>query len=112
MYSPRSGKRATTFAEGSKSCSRNLVKEAFDMAKKKDGGAKGIGRWVPIGMKTVTAEWKAVNPKDDNLIFLLDSASGQITVCGDTSGVRAGIGPGALVAPAPARRRRKARAAG
>jgi hypothetical protein len=67
------------------------------MAKKKagsdgKGGAKGIGRWVPIGMKPVTAEWKNINPSDEHLIFLLDSATGEITVCGDTSGVRAGVG--------------------
>ena len=79
------------------------------MAKKKDGAAKGIGRYLPIGMKPATAEWKAVNAQDENLIFLLDSTSGAITVCGDTSGVRAAIGPSGVVAPAPApARRRKA----
>ena len=82
------------------------------MAKKKDGSAKGIGRYVPIGMKPVTTGWKAVNPTDDNLIFLLDSTSGAITVCGDTSGVRTALGPVAIVARSPARKRRKtARAA-
>ena len=34
-------------------------------------------------MKPVTTGWKAVNPTDDNLIFLLDSTSGAITVCGE-----------------------------
>ena len=39
------------------------------MAKKKTGSdskgtAKGIGRWVPIGMKPATADWKNVNPRD------------------------------------------------
>ncbi|MDB5866859.1 MAG: hypothetical protein JWO70_4665 [Betaproteobacteria bacterium] len=63
------------------------------MAKKKEGaGSKGIGRWVPIGMTPATAAWKNVNRTDEHLIFLLDSASGEITVCGDTSGVRTGLG--------------------
>ena len=63
------------------------------MAKKKDGGgSKGIGRWAPIGMTPATAAWKNVNPSDEHLIFLLDTASGEITVCGDTSGVRASVG--------------------
>ena len=83
------------------------------MAKKKSGsagksGAKGIGRWVPIGMKPVTGDWKNVNPSDEHLIFLLDSASGEITVCGDTSGVRVGLGASAsarLVAPVAAARK-------
>jgi hypothetical protein len=53
------------------------------MAKKKDGGnTKGIGRWVPIGMKPATAEWKGVNAADEHLIFLLDSATGEITGSG------------------------------
>jgi hypothetical protein len=63
------------------------------MAKKKAGaGSKGIGRWVPIGMIPATAAWKDVNGADEHLIFLLDSASGEITVCGDASGVRTGLG--------------------
>jgi hypothetical protein len=81
------------------------------MAKKKDGGnAKHIGRWVPIGMKPATAEWKSVNPTDEHLIFLLDSSSGEITVCGDTSGVRARVGGSVqteLVTP-PRQKRTKA----
>ena len=86
------------------------------MAKKKAAsGGKGIGRWVPIGMKPATAEWKNVNPADEHLIFLLDSASGEITVCGDTSGVRTGLGPGAvssaLVTPARAKRKPAAKSA-
>ena len=82
------------------------------MAKKKDGGTKAIGRWVPIGMKPVTAEWKGVNAADEHLIFLLDSATGAITVCGDTSGVRAGLGAAASAAPlvaAPPRARKTGR---
>ena len=84
------------------------------MAKKKSGNdgksaAKGIGRWVPIGMKPGTADWKNVNPGDEHLIFLLDSATGEITVCGDTSGVRAGLGgsggSGAIVTPARPKRK-------
>jgi hypothetical protein len=78
------------------------------MAKKK-AGTKTIGRWVPIGMTAVSAAWKNVNPSDEHLIFLLDSATGEVTVCGDTSGVRAGLGASAqtaaLVAPAPPKRK-------
>jgi hypothetical protein len=77
------------------------------MAKKKDGGGtKGIGRWLPIGMKPVTTEWKNVNPTDAHLIFLLDSATGDITVCGDTSGIRAGVGGKPLVTPPQAKARK------
>ena len=61
------------------------------MAKKKES-VKGIGRWAPIGMTAATSAWKNVNPNDEHLIFLLDTATGEITVCGDASGVRAGIG--------------------
>lgn len=81
------------------------------MGKKKDtAGAKRIGRWAPIGITPVTESWKNVNSADGHLIFLLDTASGEISVCGDASGVRAGIGASggsALVTP-PQRRKRKA----
>ena len=71
------------------------------MAKKKDGaGAKGIGRWVPIGMKPAPAAWKSANAADEHVILLLDSASGEITLCGDTSGVRARLGRTGNAAPA------------
>jgi hypothetical protein len=83
------------------------------MAKKKAGaGSKGIGRWVPIGMTAASAAWKNVNPTDEHLIFLLDSATGEITVCGDTSGVRTGLGPSsqsALVTPARPKRKAASR---
>ena len=80
------------------------------MAKKKQSGStKSIGRWLPIGMKPATSAWKNVNPADEHLIFLVDSASGEITVCGDTSGVRAGLGgastSAALVTPPRAKRK-------
>ena len=78
------------------------------MAKKKES-TKGIGRWAAIGMAPATATWKNVNPGDEHLIFLLDTASGEITVCGDTSGVRAGLGGAAdkaLVTPARSKRKR------
>ena len=84
------------------------------MAKKKDAGtAKNIGRWVPIGMKPATADWKNVNPSDEHVIYLLDSASGEITLCGDASGVRTGLGSPSVVAPVPttAKRRKPARSA-
>jgi hypothetical protein len=76
------------------------------MAKKKES-AKRIGRWAPIGMTPATSAWKNVNPNDEHLIFLLDTASGEITVCGDASGVRAGIGGRAEASlVTPARRKR------
>ena len=82
------------------------------MAKKKES-TKGIGRWAAIGMAPATPAWKNVNPADEHLIFLLDTASGEITVCGDTSGVRAGLGgsgaSGAIVTPARAKRKPAAR---
>jgi hypothetical protein len=85
------------------------------MAKKKAGArSKAIGRWTPIGMTPATAAWKNVNPADEHLIFLLDSATGEITVCGDTSGVRAGLGgssESALVTPPPPKRRTASRSA-
>ena len=83
------------------------------MAKKKDGGSKRVGRWAPIGMTPATAEWKNVNPADEHLIYLLATATGEITVCGDASGVRAGLGSGAepaLVTPARRKRPRPAKA--
>lgn len=62
------------------------------MAKKKDAASKGSGRWAAIGVLPVTAAWKSVNGADEHLIFLLDTASGDVHVCGDVSGVRAGLG--------------------
>jgi hypothetical protein len=82
------------------------------MAKKKDSGVKRIGRWAAIGMTPVTAAWKNVNAADEHLIFLLDTASGDVHVCGDVSGVRAGLGgtSGApLVTSAQPRARKAAR---
>ena len=84
------------------------------MAKKKDTGSKSIGRWAPIGMTPVTASWKNVNAADEHLIFLLDTASGDVHVCGDVSGVRAGLGStsgGPLVTPMRARKPKPARKA-
>ena len=80
------------------------------MAKKKDSGSKGVGRWAAIGMTPVNAAWKNMNNSDEHLIFLLDTASGDVHVCGDVSGVRAGLGntsgPAALVTPVQARKRK------
>ena len=89
------------------SASRKLV--GTHMAKKKDSGPKGVGRWAAIGMTPVNAAWKNVNAADEHLIFLLDTASGDVHVCGDVSGVRAGLGNtsgAALLTPAQPRKRK------
>lgn len=45
------------------------------------------GRFVPLGITGVAKGWKARHPSDEHFIYSLDSATGQIDICGDTGGI-------------------------
>jgi hypothetical protein len=45
------------------------------------------GRYVALGMTEASDAWKRQHPKDENFVYVLDTATGRIEICSDVDSV-------------------------
>lgn len=55
------------------------------MASEREPQGETVGRFVGLGVVDVTRSWKSTHPLDAHLIYSMDSATGQMQICGDVS---------------------------